>query len=78
MQHPFIGDLYEKTIDELQETINKLTKNLMFMYRTQNSPMIGQLQMVIESYKAEYNKRIDEIYKKQNLGDKIKVSKDQQ
>lgn len=78
MQHPFIGDLSEKTIDELQETINKLTKNLMFMYRTQNSPMIGQLQMVIESYKAEYNKRIDEIYKKQNLGDKIKVSKDQQ
>lgn len=78
MQHPFIGDLSEKTIDELQETINKLTKNLMFMHRTQNSPMIGQLQMVIESYKAEYNKRIDEIYKKQNLGDKIKVSKDQQ
>ena len=48
------------------------------MCRTQNSPMIGQLRMVIESYKAEYNKRIDEIYKKQNLGDKIKVSKDQQ
>ena len=23
MQHPFIGDLSEKTLDELQETINK-------------------------------------------------------
>lgn len=77
MTHPFVGDLSEKTLDELQETINKLTQHLTFSYKTQNSPMIGQLQMVMESYKAEYSRRMDALYKKQNLQDKIQVSKEQ-
>lgn len=75
MQHPFITDLSNKSLDELQNTLNDLTKKLNFVYRTQNSPMIQQLHMVIESYKAEYTKRIDEVYKKQNLGNKINISK---
>jgi hypothetical protein len=74
MQHPFINDLSNKSLDELQSTINDLTKKLNFVYRTQNSPMIQQLHMVIESYKTEYAKRIDEVYKKQNLSNKINIS----
>lgn len=76
MQHPFINDLSDKSIDELQTTINDLTKKLTFVYRTQNGPMINQIQMVLESYKSEYSKRIDEIYKKQNLQNKINISAD--
>lgn len=76
MQHPFINDLSDKSIDELQNTINDLTKKLTFVYRIQNGPMIHQMQMVLESYKTEYSKRIDEIYKKQNLQNKINISTD--
>lgn len=76
MQHPFINDLSDKTIDELQNTINDLTKKLNFVYRSQNGPMINQMLMVLDSYKTEYTKRMDEIYKKQNLNNKINISKD--
>ena len=76
MQHPFITDLSGKSLEELQNTINDLTKKLNFVYRSQNGAMINQLRMVIESYKVEYGKRMDELYKKQNLSNKINVSKD--
>lgn len=76
MQHPFINDLSDKSMEDLQNTIQDLTKKLNFVYRQQNGPMIAQMMMVLESYKTEYSKRIDEIYKKQNLHNKINISKD--
>jgi hypothetical protein len=76
MQHPFISDLSDKSMDELQNSIQDLTQKLTFVYRTQNSHMMRQIQMVLESYKTEYSKRIDDIYKKQNLQNKINISKD--
>lgn len=75
MQHPFINDLSDKSMEDLQNTIQDLTKKLNFVYRQQNGPMIAQMLMVLESYKNEYGKRIDEIYKKQNLNNKINISK---
>lgn len=75
MKHPFIGDLSDKTLEEIQSTITKLTGNLNYVYRTQNHALIQQLHMVLESYKAEANKRLDEIYKKQNLQSQIKIQK---
>jgi hypothetical protein len=76
MQHPFINDLSGKSMEDLQNTIQELTKKLNFVYRTQNGPMISQIQMVLESYKTEYTKRMDDIYKKQNLTNKINISND--
>ena len=76
MQHPFISDLSDKSLEDLEKTISDLTKKLTFVYRMQNQPMIQQMHMVLESYKTEYAKRIDDMYKKQNLGSKIQVSKD--
>ena len=76
MQHPFITSLTDKSIEELETSINDLTKKLTFVYRMQNQAMIQQIQMVLESYKTEYSRRMDEMYKKQNLGSKIKISKD--
>lgn len=76
MQHPFINDLSDKSMEDLQNTIQDLTKKLNFVYRQQNGPMISQMMMVLESYKNEYSKRIDEIYKKQNLQNKINISKE--
>ena len=62
-------------MEELQETITKLNSNLNFAYRMQNQSMIQQLHMIIDSYKAEYNKRMDDMYKKQNLDNRINVTK---
>ena len=76
MQHPFINNLSDKSIDDLSNTLTELTKKLNFAYRTQNGPMIHQLQMVLESYKAEYNKKMDEMMKKQNIRTAVKVEKD--
>jgi len=76
MQHPFISDLSDKSLEDLEKTISDLTKKLTFVYRMQNQPMIQQMHMVLESYKTEYAKRMDDMYKKQNLGSKIQVSKD--
>jgi hypothetical protein len=32
--------------------------------------------MVIDSYKKEYNKKMDELIAKQNMGNKINIQKD--
>lgn len=73
MEHPFISDLSDKTIEELQETLSDLTTKLTFAYRMQNNAMVSQLQMVIESYKNEHNRKLDALFKKQNLDTTINV-----
>ena len=76
MQHPFINDLSGKSVEDLQNTIQDLTKKLTFVYRQQNGPMIAQMLMILESYKTEYSKRMNEAYQKHNLTNKINISKD--
>jgi len=73
MEHPFISDLSDKTIEELQETLSDLTTKLTFAYRMQNNAMVSQLQMVIESYKNEHNRKLDALFKKQNIDTTINV-----
>ena len=75
MQHPFISDLSDKSLEELQSTITDLQGKLNFAFRMGNSAMINQLRMVIESYQTESAKRLDEMYKKQNLKSSVNVSK---
>jgi hypothetical protein len=76
MEHPFINDLSDKSLEELQETLSDLTNKLTFAYRTQNGPLIHQLQMVIESYKNEQSKKLDALFKKQNIDNTINVQGD--
>lgn len=76
MQHPFISSLSDKSLEDLQNTLTELNKKLGFAYRMQNGPMVHQLQMVIESYKTEYNKKMDELMKKQNIKTGIQVEKE--
>ena len=75
IEHPFIGDLSSKKMEELQEIISSLNKKLAFAYRMQNSSMIQQMHMVIESYKNEYAKRMNQLNEKQNIQDNIQISK---
>ena len=75
MEHPFINDLSDKSLEELQDTISSLNNKLTFAYRTGNGPLIHQLQMVIESYKNQQCKKMDEIFAKQKLNTKINIEK---
>lgn len=63
-QHPLVGDLSDKTVDELSEAIAGLNKKLAFAGRINNPVMIQQLHMILASYRAEYNRKQDEIWNK--------------
>lgn len=75
MEHPFIHNLEEKSLEDLQTTISDLTKKLNFAYRTTNGPLINQINMALESYRAAYNKKMDELISKQKINMQIKVDK---
>ncbi|KAI9549435.1 hypothetical protein GHT06_001835 [Daphnia sinensis] len=76
MLHPFVGDLSDMTMDELLVKINDLNGKMMFARRSGNLSVVNQMTMIIESYQTEYRKKVDEQYKKYNIGnDLIKVNK---
>lgn len=75
MEHPFINDLSDKSLDDLQEAISSLNNKLTFAYRTGNGPLIHQLQMVLESYKNQQRKKMDEIFAKQKINTTINIEK---
>ena len=78
MEHPFINRavLESKSIEELQEIISGLTTKLNFAYKTQNGPLMHQLQMALESHKAQARKKMDELFEKQKLNTKINIQSD--
>ena len=76
MTHPFISSLSDKSMEELQTAIQDLTKKLNFAYRMQNTAMITQLLMILDSYKQEHNRKMDELLKKQNTQTQISIKKE--
>ena len=75
MHHPFISDLSDKSIEDLQEAIADLTSKITFAHRTQNRPMIHQLDMIMNSYKDEQKKKLDKLFADKDIGDNIKVDR---
>lgn len=78
MEHPFVkqSDLKELSLEQLQEKMASLTQSLTFAYRTGNGPIIHQAQMILESYKRQYQIRMDELFEKQNIKNKINIESD--
>lgn len=76
MEHPFINDITDKSLEELQDTLSGLNNKLTFAYRTGNGPLIHQLKMVIESYQNQYKKKMDALFEKQKLNNKINIQAD--
>ena len=78
MEHPFLSskDLEDKTLEEIQDAMSNLMNKLTFAYRTQNGPLIHQLQMVLESHRTQYAKKTDEIFAKQKLNTQINIQSD--
>jgi hypothetical protein len=62
MTHPMIGDISDKTTDELVEILSNLNKKLSFASRTNNYGMFNQLQMAINTYRIEMSKRDSEMF----------------
>jgi hypothetical protein len=75
MEHPFVNNLDNLSLDELQEKISSLSSKLTFTSRMHNHSLSSQLIMILDSYKNELNKRMDDMYKKQNIENKIQISK---
>ena len=75
MHHPFISDLSDNSIEDLQEATPDLTTKITFAHRTQNGPMINQLDMIMNSYKDEQKKKLDKLFADKDIGDNIKVDR---
>jgi hypothetical protein len=78
MEHPFLSasSLADKSLDELQEAIASLTIKLNFAHRMGNQNMVNQLYMVMESYRSQYNMKMDAIMKKQFDSTRISITKE--
>jgi hypothetical protein len=76
MEHPFINDLSDKTIEQIQDTISSLHQKLTFAYRTGTSALIQQLNMALDSYRKEYQTKIDSMIKKQNIEGQVRITKE--
>jgi hypothetical protein len=78
MEHPFLDkkNLSEKTLEEIQTSLTDLMNKLTFAHRIGNRPLINQLQMVIESYRNEASKKLDEVMKKQNIQSQVSIQKE--
>jgi len=76
MQHPFLdlNEITKLSLDEIQEKISNLTGKLTFAYRMRNEAMVAQLQMVIETYKMAQSQKLDEVFKKQNIPNQIRIN----
>jgi hypothetical protein len=75
MEHPFLHNLDEKSLEELQTGISDLTKKLNFAYRMNNGPMINQINMAITSFRTAYDKKMNDLINKQKVNMQIKVDK---
>jgi len=80
MEHPFLDKkaLSEKTLEEIQTDLTGLMSKLTFASRTGNRPLINQLHMVIETYRNEASRKLDEVMKKQNLQSQVSIQKEDQ
>jgi len=75
MEHPFINDLSNKSLEELQTDISNLSAKLNFAYRANHGQLINQIQMALESYRNAYTKKMDELIKKQNIQTQVVIDK---
>ena len=76
MEHPFISDLSDKSLEECQETLSSLTTKINFAYNTGNQPLVHQLQMAISSYRAETSKKLNALFEKEGVDTAINIKGD--
>lgn len=65
MEHPFVNNLAELSIDELSSKISELNKKLSIAAQSGNGHLCNQIRMALESYQNAYQNKIEASYKKQ-------------
>lgn len=58
MEHPLIGKLDSLTTDQIREQIYDLTKKMNFAMRMNQTEMVNQIRMALESYNTTYQARL--------------------
>jgi hypothetical protein len=61
MGHPLIGDLTGLSTDELHKKYAEIVKRVHQAYRMGMGDAVQQLNMILEDYQAEINKRNDKM-----------------
>ena len=64
MEHPLITDADTLSIDELQSRINDLSRKLGIAHRMQNAGLRHQIQMALETYQTQLQKKQQELLSK--------------
>jgi uncharacterized membrane protein (DUF106 family) len=65
MEHPAldVNTIKEElTLEEIQGKVRELNERMSFAYRTQNQPLIDQLQMVYEVYTRAQLEKLNEMF----------------
>lgn len=57
MDHPFVGDLSNLSMEELTEKINTLGKALSFASRMGKYELAHQIQLALNTYRSELNRQ---------------------
>ena len=55
--HPFMPDISSKSLDDIVKEMNDIYSK---MRNVRNPALLGQMQMVLQGYKDEYQKRMSQ------------------
>lgn len=78
--HPLAPDLTQLTDDELHRKHSELMQRVTFSYRMGNADLIRQLQMILEDYNIEIQRRNQKMMEEatkngRNFQDKIDIGR---
>ena len=58
MEHPFINNLEDMTLEQLGSKVSELHKKLNIAHRMGNGYLCDQIRMAIESYNGKYKQKM--------------------
>jgi len=58
MEHPFINNLEDLTLEQLGSKVSELHKKLSIAHRMGNGYLCDQIRMAIESYNGKYQQKM--------------------
>jgi hypothetical protein len=63
MEHPFINNLDDQTLEQLGSKISELHKKLGIAMRSGNPYLCDQIRMALDSYTTKQQEKTAELYK---------------